>query len=171
MPVWILFSWLLLITLDYFQLCPLKEIWKKQLLKGSFEVPYCLGQAPMGICSCSSAKIWRCAVTRRMYLNGSTIPTQGPTPDLQHWFVHKGVGIGGARGTTTLHNYFGGLSSPPPLVSDRYRYLAFYVPYTLSPFPNPCLWTLSVGSSWLWSPAAISDSTLEKRVHPRQLFC
>ena len=29
----------------------------------------------------SSAKVWGWAVTRRTCLNGSTIPTQGPTPD------------------------------------------------------------------------------------------
>ena len=34
----------------------------------------------MGACS-SSAKIWGWGVTRRTHLNGSTIPTQGPTPD------------------------------------------------------------------------------------------
>ena len=43
-------------------------------------VPYCPEQAPMGACS-SSAKIWGWVVTRRTCLNGSTIPTQGPTPD------------------------------------------------------------------------------------------
>ena len=41
---------------------------------------YCPGQMAMDACS-SSAKIWGWAVTRRMCLNGSTIPTQGPTPD------------------------------------------------------------------------------------------
>ena len=43
-------------------------------------LPYCPKQAPMGARS-SSTKIWRWAVTRRMCLNGSTIPEQGPTPD------------------------------------------------------------------------------------------
>ena len=41
---------------------------------------YCPEQAPMGARN-SSAKNWRWAVTLRTYLNGSTIPTQGPTPD------------------------------------------------------------------------------------------
>ena len=39
---------------------------------------YCPEQAPMGARS-SSAKIWGWGVTRRTHLNGSTIPTQGPT--------------------------------------------------------------------------------------------
>ena len=45
-------------------------------------LPYCPEQAPMGTRS-SSTKIWGWAVTRRMCLNGSTIPEQGPTPDVK----------------------------------------------------------------------------------------
>ena len=41
-------------------------------------VPYCPGQVPMGTHS-SSVKIWSWAVTQRTWLNGSTIPMQGPT--------------------------------------------------------------------------------------------
>ena len=43
-------------------------------------VLYCPEQAPMDARS-SSATIWGWGVTRRTHLNGSTIPTQGPTPD------------------------------------------------------------------------------------------
>ena len=52
-------------------------VWIAYLLP---ELSYCPGQAPMDAHS-SSAKIWGWAVTRRTYLNGSTIPRQGPTSD------------------------------------------------------------------------------------------
>ena len=45
-----------------------------------YVVLYCPGQVPMGTRS-SSAKNWGWTVTRRRSLNGSTIPTQGPTAD------------------------------------------------------------------------------------------
>ena len=45
-------------------------------------LPYSPEQVLMGAHS-SSAKIWGWAVTQRKCLNGSTIPEQGPTPDVK----------------------------------------------------------------------------------------
>ena len=45
-------------------------------------IPYYPGQVPMGARS-SSAKIWVWTFAQRRCLNGSTIPPQGPTPDVK----------------------------------------------------------------------------------------
>ena len=74
------------ITLDIPEEVETEEGWKitpiSYPLVSLYHIPYCSKQALMGARS-SSVKNWGWAVTQRMSLNGSTIPVQGPTPDVK----------------------------------------------------------------------------------------